>query len=445
MGVPGDRCAAPGRRGSSVLARSANPSLHTLAAVRRLFVGRLGVLVEREYRLLFAATLITSLGDAVATIALAFAVLDFGSATDLGIVLAVRQGTSAALLVFGGVLSDRMARNRVLVGASLLQGVAQAAMAAFVLSGRASLASFAALSVLWGLGDGLVVPAETGLVPQTVSSERLQQANALQGLSRSGVRVLGPAIGGVLIVTLGPGWALAVDSLSFFACAALLGQIRIGPRPDSMRERYLAELRDGWREFRARTWLWSTVLLFGVGNMFVAFWQVLGPAIAERRLGGAGAWAAILAAGGVGAVLGGLWALRHRPRRPLVACILWPLLFIPQVVALASGAPTWLIATASLASGFGISIHLTLWFTVFQREVPERAQSRVSAYDALGSFVLAPAGAAIAGPVAIALGSAGALWLAAAAILACNLTMLMIPAVWAIRRPEPRAIAATIG
>ncbi|MGH2968461.1 MAG: MFS transporter [Solirubrobacteraceae bacterium] len=413
--------------------------------MRGIVVDRLGALVEREYRLLFSATLITSLGDAIATIALVFAVLDVGSATDLGIVLAVRQVASAAMLLLGGVLSDRMARNRVLVGASLLQGVAQAAMAASVLSGRASLASFAALGVLWGLGDGLVVPAETGLVPQTVSSARLQQANALQGLSRSGVRVLGPAIGGVLVVTLGSGWALAVDSLSFFACAALLGRIRIAPRPDSIRERFVSELRDGWREFRSRAWLWSTVLVFGVGNMFFVFWQVLGPAIAEQRLGGAGAWATILAAGGIGAILGGLWALRHNPGRPLVACILWPLCFVPQLAALATGAPTWLVATASLASGFGIAIHVALWFTVFQREVPERARSRVASYDALGSFVLSPVGAAIAGPVAIALGNAGALWLAAAVILACNLTMLMIPAVWTIRRPEPRAVAAAIG
>jgi MFS family permease len=410
--------------------------------VRGSFRERLAVLVEREYRLLFAATLITSTGDAIALIALAFAVLDVGDATDLGIVLAVRQASSAGVLLLGGVLSDRVPRNRVLVGASLTQGVAQAAMAAWVLSGSATVGVFVVLALLWGLGDGLVVPAETGLIPQTVSPARLQQANALQGLSRSGVRVLGPAIGGVLVVALSPGWALAVDSLSFFACAALLGRMRIAPRAVVARRRYLAELRDGWREFTSRRWLWSTVLLFGIGNVFFMFWRVLGPAIAEERLGGAGAWAAILTAGGVGAVLGGLWALRHDPARPLVACILWALLFVPQLAALAAGAPTWLIAACALAAGFGLSIHVALWFTIFQREVPEHAQSRVASYDALGSFVLSPIGAAIAGPVAVALGDGGALWLAAAAIVACNLTMLAMPAGWAIRRPRREAVPA---
>jgi MFS family permease len=406
---------------------------------------RLAVLAEREYRLLFVATLISSTGDAIALIALAFAVLEIGDASDLGLVLAVRQASSAAVLLLGGVLSDRLPRNRVLVGASLTQGLAQAAMAASVVAGSATVGVFVILALLWGLGDGLVVPAETGLVPQTVTSDRLQQANALQGLSRSGVRVLGPAIGGVLVVALSPGWALAVDSLSFFACAVLLAGMRIAPRAGAVRQRYLAELRDGWREFTSRSWLWSTVLLFGIGNVFFMFWRVLGPAIAEQRLGGAGAWAAILTAGGVGAVLGGLWAMRHDPGRPLVACILWPLLFVPQLAALAAGAPTWLVAACGLAAGFGLSVHVALWFTIFQREVPEHAQSRVASYDALGSFVLSPIGAAIAGPVALAIGNDGALWLAIAAIVVCNLTMLAMPAVWTIRRPRPdvaRTVAA---
>jgi MFS family permease len=412
---------------------------------RGRIVGGLGALVEREYRLLFAATLVTSLGDAVALIALAFAVLDVATASGLGVVIAVRQIASAAVLVLGGVVSDRMPRNRVLVGASLLQGLAQAATAVTVLTGSASLPLFAAFAALWGLGDGLVVPAQTGLIPQTVSAARLQQANALLGLSRSGTRVLGPAIGGVLVVALSPGWALAVDSLSFFACAVLLARIRIAPRVAGERERFFAELREGWREFRSRTWLWSTVLLFGVGNVFFMFWQVLGPAIAKQRLGGAGAWAAILTAGGIGAILGGLYALRHRPRRVLVACILWPLLFVPAFAALATDAPAWVVAAASLVSGFGISVHVTLWFTIFQREVPEAARSRVSSFDTLGSFVLNPLGAAIAGPVAVALGTENALWLAAGAIVASNFIMLMLPAVWSIRaRADPHPITATV-
>jgi MFS family permease len=397
----------------------------------------LGALREREYRLLFGATLTTSVGGAVGTIALAFAVLDVAGATSLGIVIAVRQGASAAVLLFGGVLSDRARRNLVLVGASLVQGAAQAATAAIVLAGVATVPLLAVLGVLWGLGDGLVVPAEAGLVPQTVSPARLQQANALQGLSRSGVRVVGPALGGILVVALNPGWALAVDSASFFLCTALLARMRIAPRAGGQPQRFLHELRAGWREFTARTWLWSTVLLFGLGNVFFMFLQVLGPAVAKERLGGAGAWAAILTVGGIGAIAGGLAALRQHPSRPLVACVLWPLAVLPEFAALAAGAPTWVIAAGAFAGGFGIAIHVALWFTIFQREVPEHAQSRVASYDAFGSFVLSPFGAAIAGPLAVALGTSSALWLAAAALLVGNVTMLLIPSVWRIEARPP--------
>jgi hypothetical protein len=325
----------------------------------------------------------------------------------------------------------------VLVGASLLQGVAQGAIAIAVLGQAATVPLCAATGILWGLGGGLVVPAETGLVPQTVSPARLQQANALQGLSRSGVRVIGPALGGVLVVALNPGWALALDSVSFFACAILLGRMRIAPRVDAQRERFFHELRAGWREFTARTWLWSTVLIFGLGNVFFMFLQVLGPAVANDRLGGAGAWAAILSAGGVGAIAGGVAAIHLRPSRPLVACIMWPLMILPEFAALAAGAPTWVIAAGAFSGGFGLANHVALWFTIFQREVPEHAQSRVASYDAFGSFVLSPLGAAIAGPLAAAVGTSSALWIAAAAILVGNVCVLVMPAVWGIRPLAP--------
>ena len=405
---------------------------------------RLGPLVERQYRLLFSATTITTLGDAVAAIALTFAVLDLqgAKATDLGIVLATRQVANAAVLLFGGVLSDRLPRNRVLVGASLVQGAAQAATASFVLSGEATVPLLAALQTLYGAGQGFVLPAEVGLVPQTVSAERLQQANALRGMTRNLLFVVGPALGGAIVVAGSPGIALLIDSATFVVAALILAQIVIPPRaaliPGS---RFLHELREGWREFVSRTWLWASVVMFGVGNVFFMFWNVLGPVEAKARLGGAGAWATILVANGVGAVVGGLVAYRYRPQRPLVAAVVWPTLYVLQLAALAARAPTWLIATASFFAGLAIALHLTLWYTIIQREVPERAQSRVSSYDALGSFVLTPLGTAIAGPVAAALGTPNALWLAVGVILVSNTSILLIPSVWTIRRHDATTLA----
>jgi MFS family permease len=407
---------------------------------------RLRPLAERPYRLLFSATTISTLGDSVANIALAFAVLDLTDKPKpiyLGIIFAGRQAANAALVLFGGVLSDRLPRNRILVAAAIGQGTAQAATAAVVLSGHPTLGVLVALQIVYGAADGFVIPAETGLVPQTVSPEHLQEANALRGMMRNFVFVVGPAIGGAIVVAGSPGVALAIDAASFAAAALLLARISIPARIVAEQSRFFSELREGWREFTSRTWLWSTVVIFGLGNFFFMFWPVLGPTYAKEELGGAGHWAVILAVNGTGAVLGSVFALRYRPRLPLVACVIWPMLFCGQLAALALGAPTWVIAGASFFAGAAIAIHLALWFTIFQREVPEHAQSRVSSYDALGSFVLTPLGLVAAGLVGGAIGLSSAAWLAAGAILVLNAAMLLIPSVWRVGRiGRPSTITA---
>jgi len=398
-------------------------------------VDRIGALRERDFRLLFAGTTITTVGDRLAGIALAFAVLDIGSATALGLVFAVRQGVQALVVIGGGVLSDRIPRNLVLVGASLVQGVAQALTAASVLSGVGGVGAIVVLQAVYGIGLGLVLPAEIGLVPQTVSPERLQQANALQGLTRNVVGVLGPAVGGVVVVAGGPGFALAVDAVSFFVCADLLRRIRVAPRAEEGHG-FIHELREGWQEFTARTWLWASVVLFGIGNLAFAGWIVLGPLIADERLGGAGAWAAILTASGVGAVIGGVVAIRIRPRRPLVVCVLAATPLSLQTLALAVSAPTAVIAAAAFLGGMGLAVHLTLWFTVFQQQVPERARSRVASYDTLGSFVLMPIGMVLVGPLSDAIGVVETLWIGLVVMWASWAAILMLPSVWEIHSPE---------
>ena len=403
---------------------------------------RLGALRERDFRLLFTATAITTAGDRLAGIALAFAVLDVASATALGIVFATRQGVQALVVVGGGVLSDRLPRNLVLVGASLVQGTAQAATAACVLTGVGGIEAIVVLQAVYGLGLGLVIPAEVGLVPQTVSEGRLQQANALQGMTRNLVGVLGPAVGGAVVVAGSPGIALAIDAASFFVCAEILRRIRIAPRSTGEAPGFVAELREGWHEFTSRTWLWASVVFFGIGNLAFAGWIVLGPAVADERLGGAGPWAVILTTGGVGAVIGGVVAIRVRPRRPLVACVLAATLISLQTLALALEASTWVVSLAAFLGGLGIAVHLTLWFTVFQQQVPERAQSRVASYDTLGSFVLMPIGMALVGPLADAIGLTETLWICLLVMWASWAAILALPSVWAIGRP-PATPAAT--
>jgi MFS family permease len=402
---------------------------------------RFGALQEREFRLLFSATTITTAGDRLAGIALAWAVIEIGTATDLGLVFAARQGMQALVVVFGGVVADRLPRNRVLAGAALVQGVAQVATAAVVLGSVGGIWAIVVLQALWGIGQGVVIPAEVGLVPQTVSPERLQQANALQGLSRNLVSVLGPALGGTIVILASPGIALALDAVSFFVCAELLRRIRVRVDAGEGQPSFFAELRDGWREFTAHTWLWASVILFGLGNLALAGWQVLGPIVSEQELGGAGAWTIIVVASGFGAITGSVVAIRVRPARPLVWCVLAAVPLSLQSLTLALLAPVWVIACAAFIAGAGLSVHLTLWFTVFQQQVPSHAQSRVASYDTLGSFVLMPLGYVIVGPLSDVIGVPATLWCAVAVMWATWAGILALPSVWRIRRPADVQVA----
>ncbi len=255
--------------------------------------------------------------------------------------------------------------------------------------------------------------------------------------------MLGPAIGGALVVAGSPGTALAIDAVSFVACAVLLSRIRLAGRAEhGAGEGFFHELREGWRVFTSRTWLWASVILFGIGNFVWSAWIVLGPVVAKQDLGGAGPWALVLTAGGVGSVLGSVVAIKVRPRRPLVACTIAAVPLSFQLVALALVTPVWVLALTSFAAGVGIAVHLTLWFTLFQREIPEEVQSRVSAYDALGSFVLMPLGMAVAGPVSDAIGIPATLWGAAFVMWASWASIIALPSVRALRAPgSPEAAA----
>ena len=404
--------------------------------------GRLGPLAEREYKRFFLASTISSFGDRVGLLALVFAVLKLThSTTDLGLVLAARQVVEAATLVAGGVWSDRLPRQWILVGASAIQAASQATVAALLFGGWASVPALIGLQALYGVGGGLVGPATVGLVPQTVSPVRLQQANALLSLSRNTMGIVGPALGGIVIVAASPALALAVDAATFVAAGLLLTTLNIRRHEAaSDRKPFLQELRLGWREFASRTWLWTTVTLFGVSNFVFAAWVVLGPVIAIERLGGPGAWATVMASSGIGAVIGGLLALRLRPRRPLLVSVVLAGATVLELAALALHAHTAVLSAVALLAGASIAIHLTLWLTVFQQHIPQAAQSRVSSYDELGSFLLIPLGLALAGPASNLLGMGVTLWGAAAISAVCIATMAAIPSVRALRSkgaPEP--------
>ena len=401
----------------------------------RASVGPLG---ERNFRLYFLGRTTSFVGSSFANIALAFAVLDLtGSKADLGLVLAARSIPQILFLLVGGIWADRLPRHRVMVLSNIASGISQGGIAVLLLSGQAEVWHLVLLGAINGLSSAFFFPAALGIVPQTVPKRMLQSANALLSFGNNVSGLGGAALGGLVVGLTSPGVGIAVDAASFFLAAILLAMIRI---PKTLRieaSNFLAELREGWREFTSRTWLWVIVVQFGFCNAItVGAEGVLGPAIAKEHLGGATAWGLILTASALGSIAGGLILLRLQPRRLLLSATLGFLLTIPFLVGLAGPVPFLALIALAALGGIGVETFSVLWETTFQQEIPEEKLSRVSSYDALGSFALIPLGLAIVGPVSELIGTRETLLAAAAISLTATLAVLLVDDVRTIERRD---------
>jgi MFS family permease len=404
-----------------------------------------GPLQSRNFRLLVACNVISVAGSAVSFVAIPFAVLKIGgSASDVGYVATAKLVPLIAFLLLGGVAADRLPRHKVMAAANALQALAQGASAILVLTGHARIWQLVVLAVAGGVGVGFYYPAAAGLLPQTVPPEQRARANALDQTGQGAASIAGAAAGGLLIGLAGPGWGLAIDAATFAIAAALRTGMRFPAMPPVQASTMIHDLREGWQEFTARRWLWAIVLLF----MFLAAISagtidVLGPLVADARLGGARSWGYIVAAYSAGAIAGGLVMLRFRPRRMLLAAILSVPGFSAVLFALAVPLAVPLDITASLFAGACLEVFGVSWTTVLQQEIPPEKLSRISSYDALGNYALAPVGIAIAGPLAAAFGTSAVLTAGGALVILLPLLVLLLPEVRHIRRQQP-AIASEI-
>lgn len=377
----------------------------------------LRLLRQRDLGLLVGARFVSVLGSGIAPIALAFGVLAIpgGSPTALGFVLFCAALPRAAFVLFGGVAADRVDRARLMVVSETVAGVVHLAAGGLFLTGNASVLALGALAAVGGTATALFFPALTGLVPEVATDDELQAANGLVRLATNVASLVGAALGGILVVSVGPGWALAFDGLTFVVAAAMLMFVRrreVSPTAvETPAQGVIADLRDGWREFVSHRWVVVIVVLAAVSNVgFNAAIDVLGPVQAKAQLGGAGPWAAIVAAFGLGAVLGVLVAMRVRPKRPLLlASIVAPVMALP-VAALAIPLPLPAIIGLAFLAGVSADVFGVLWDTALQQNIPGESLSRVSAYDWFGSLALVPLGLAAIGPLAEAIGVEPAIW-----------------------------------
>lgn len=400
---------------------------------------------ERQFRLLFLGQALSVIGDRMTQVVLPFAVLSIGgSATDVGLVAAAGFLPFIVLGLVGGVVADRMERRRILIASDVVRLATQAGAGALLVSGSAEVWHLAALAAVFGAADSFFSPAFTGLMPLTIAEpHHLQQANALRGMSFSTGSIVGPVLGGLLVATIGEGGALLVDGATFGVSVLCLLMLRprVVRRGDP--EPFSSELRGGWREVKARSWVWSFLLAIVVYHVIVlpSIW-VLGPVLMEDELDGATSWAIVVTAFGAGSIVADLVLLRWRPRFALRTATLALALASCQAVIIGSGLPIAAIAAVELCAAMGVSTAFTLWETTLQEHIPEGSLSRVSSYDYAASAGVMPLGTIAAGPVADAVGIHATLTAMSVIGVAAALLCLAVPAVRRLPRAAARGTAA---
>jgi len=401
-----------------------------------------GVLRLRDFRNVFIAQSVSVFGDGITPVALTFAVLDLtGSGTDLGLVLAAQSLPLVLLALVGGVWADRLPRAALMLTSDLVRAVVQTIAAVLLLTGTAQIWQLAVLAAFHGAAEAFFRPAAGAILPQIVPAPRLQQANALMGMSDNFGWMVGPAVAGTLVAVTGPGGAIAIDAATFVVSAAFLAALRVPAvlKTDAAHG-FIAELRKGWREVKSRTWLW-TMLLRTCFVLFIVIapFQILGPLGLREQGYGAVAWGWLQAVFSAGMIVGAVIALRYRPRRPMITVTLMGSTAVAAPLALAMFGDPWVLGGVYVARGIAVGVLVTVWNTTLQTQIAEESLGRVTAWDWMASLALWPAGLAVAGPLAQAFGVTAMCWATGILGLVATFWVLLVKDIWRLR---PAAVLA---
>jgi MFS family permease len=397
-----------------------------------------GVFRHREFRLLLAGQSASTLGDRIVIVALALYVTDIGSPSDVGIVLAAHALPLVGFLLIGGVWADRLPRHRVMLATDLIRFALHALLAALIFTGNAEIWAIAVIEALFGTAEAFFRPAYTGLVPQTVPEDEIQQAKATLATVEMVTEFAGPALATALVLGVGPGSAFAIDAATFLVSAAFLVRLRPRERGEmGERSTVLSELREGWAEVRSRDWIWVIILAFSVALLTsLGPWQTLGPTVSIEHYDTRATFGIAASVLGLGTIIGAVIGFRWRPRHPMRAGMLMVLTWPVAVASFALGLPVPLVLLSFLANGVGFALFGIWWETALAERVPPHTLSRVTAYDWMGSLALLPLGYVLAGPLGEALGATEVLLGGSLLALASLLGALLVRDVRALTRLE---------
>ena len=360
----------------------------------------------RDFAVLYFGLATALLGDGIYLVAIAWQVYELSNApTALSLVGVAPTVPRVAFVLVGGVISDRVDRRSVMIGADLARVVAFGLIAGLSLTGSLELWHLIAIVVLYGIGEAFFGPAFAAIVPDIVPTDRLVEANSLNQLMRPlAQRLAGPALGGGVIALAGSGGAFAVAAGLFAVSAAVLLLMARRPTATAAVPRsFRQDVGEGFRFVRSQVWIWWTLIAACVTLLF--FWgpyEVLIPYLVKNELGGsAGDLGLIFASGGVGAIVASVAiAQRGLPRRHITFMYATWALGSLTIVVYGFSTALWQAMVASLVEGACFAAGMIVWGTLLHRLVPPGLLGRVEGFDWLVSVALVPASFALTGPVA---------------------------------------------
>ncbi|MEU9478144.1 MFS transporter [Streptomyces sp. NPDC048191] len=399
-----------------------------------------------DFALFFVARAVARLGDTMLPVALAAGLLEHGyGAGAVGLAMASTAAAFAGLVVFGGVIADRFSTRRLMIGADLVRLVTQSLAAGLFFAGHVVLWQICAIGVVNGVAGAVFQPGVASTVPRLAAD--IQGANGAIRIAESAAQLAGPAVAGLLVGFASPGAVFAAHAATYATSALCLLLLRLPPLPEGARaatgrgmRAFRADLVQGWREFRSRGWLWGVIAVWCL--YMIAVWGPTVPLVATEVVQhhGPRAYGLVNSALGAGTVVGGLLALRLRPRRMLRAGALSLFAFCGFPAAVGAGLGVPAMAAGAAVAGAGMSFWGVMWATSVQTQVPPDVLNRIHAYDVAGSLAMMPVGQALAGPAAGVLGAGHVLLISAATSLAVAMALLAVPAIRDLVRADAGAL-----
>lgn len=367
-----------------------------------------GVWQTPTLRKLVAARFISNLGNGLGPIAIPFGVLGLpnGTPTALSLVWLSTMLPLTGFMLIGGVIGDKFPRAQMVGGTDILLGLLVLGNGLALITDHGSVLLFIFVGAISGFLNAIWYPSMGALTTDLADEKILQESNSAIGFASNVALIIGSSIGGVLVATLGAGWAIAIDGLTFLTAGLIVFSLRkYTPVAKPSSESTLHEIKNGWREFTSHKWIVAIVAASTV--MYAcerSIYSVIGPIAAKENLGGPKPWSLILVFMSVGSVFGVVVAGKFKPKYPIRVALLAQFPTVIWAYMLGNSHSVILIAFSAFVFGIALDLFYVLWITTIQQHVAKESMSKVMAYDAWGATALAPFIMGAAGPTIVKFG-----------------------------------------